>query len=406
MIDPITGLPTPFGYLGGRQVLGGFPVPGYTGGWSGAASQAIPAAQSLPGAFGGPGSAYAALPQQGGGFAALQEANALGGMGGSRGLAGQLGRFAPVVSNPEASGLMRYVAPGLTGRAALGRVGGYGLLGSAGSNIVDRFDIGGNQSNWEQGLQGAAQGAGLGAGIGSVVPVIGTGVGAAAGGVIGGAVGVLANIFGGDKKDKAADPRQIIGAAITQAQLDPQTTAKILDTYAVQMTFAKGLDGKDAQTQAENAALQQTSSMILTALQQRQQNTAMTQGMSGPSMLALQAQAQQVFEPIASGIESTGAAYTAAMDRIRGSLPAEYRAINEADTARQSAFSSNLADAYRAQAAMTPMIQRITQYQQDQQSFANQLFQQQQAQLLQQMYSGGGSSGSSQDLSALLQPTG
>lgn len=305
-------------------------------------------------------------------------------MAADRGLATQLGRA--VSGNPLALNVTK---------ATAGKALGYAGLGMLGSGLADRYTPGSHNSNIEQGLQGAALGAGTGAAIGSVVPGLGTGIGAAVGGIAGGAIGVLSNVFGGG--GEAADPREqgeeILANAIMQAGIDDAAASQIIDTYDTLLALSEGLEG-DEKAAAEAAALDQAGQLVLGALQTREQTSA-----AATNTLALQQQAGAIFQPLADDIRQSTLAYANAMGGIRDQLPDEYRAIADATVAREMSSGNKLADAYMAQAAITPVVNQLTQYQQDFNSYAAQLFAQQLAQ-------GAAAGGGQADISALLQPTG
>ena len=112
-------------------------------------------------------------------------------------------------------------------------------------------------------------------------------------------------------------------------------------------------------------------------------------------------------KPLAQDIDASGAMYANAIAGIRDQLPESYRGIADASVARESSSASRLADAYRAQAALTPMYNQMTQYQQDQNSFAAQLFSQQMAQQAAGYNGGGSTSAQAQAITDALQlPTG
>lgn len=201
--------------------------------------------------------------------------------------------------------------------------------------------------------------------------------------------------FGGGKKK--VDPTVILTAAIQAANIDPQIAAQIQSTYDTSMQLA-GMFDPSTKEDDQRAAFEAAKSQIIASANSAQ--SAAQQQSAAPDLLALQAMSQSIFAPITSGIEQSGADYANAMKGIRGSLPAEFQGMADAQVARHSAFSSQLANAYRAQAAMTPVMARMTQYQQDQQSFANQMWQQQQAQA---MSGAGGAGEQAADVTAMLQ---
>lgn len=353
-----------------------------------------------------PPSLASQLPGMGPGFDALPYAAA--------GRGGLAAAGEGLASQAAGLGSRFALAPGLTPMSALGRVGGYGFLGQVGSGVIDKTNIGGQNSNLEQGLQGAATGAGLGAGVGSIVPGIGTATGAVVGGIAGGAIGVLSNMFGGGGgEDAAREPLDVLATAIDTARLPPDQEAAIIQTFDTQLALADSLEG-DAKEAAEAAAFEYASQLILQAMQQNQLQAQQQMGPMGggqPDLLALQQQAQQVFQPLADDIRGSAALYSQAMGGIRDSLPPEMQGIADMSVAREMTSADRLASAYMAQAALTPVAQRLTQYQQDQNAFASQLFQQQQAQMAAQMAQGGmGMFGqpaaAGTDLLSQLQPTG
>lgn len=374
---PMSLLPTPGGIAG----LGTNPLSPLARGLAGGVTPLAP----LPVMGGG----LAAQVPAGVGAEALTAANALrGGGGGLGGLASQAARSAGPL-----------VPKGAAMRGSL-----YGLAGSLGSGLIDKTDIGGQNSNLEQGLQGAAQGAGLGAGLGLLGgPFAGLTVpgGAAIGGAVGGAIGVLGNMFGGGGggEEEEATPTKILANAINAAQLDPAATEEILTTYETLMALAESAPEGDEREAARAMALDQAGQLVLQALQTRDESAA-----QATNALALQAQAGQIFEPLAQDIESSSLMYADAMKGIRPSLPAEYQAIADSQVARELTSADKLANAYRAQAQITPIVNQMTQYQQDNANYAAQMF----AQALAQQAAGGGMGGqpSTQDVLAQLQPTG
>lgn len=361
---------------------------------------------SLPGAFarGLPGlPPLNVLPSSGATFA----------MGpiGSTGLAAQAAQSAPSIASsmarmpaettvaaqmaraagaaPRATAM---AAPGrmLAEAGSLGRFGraargfGYPLLGEAASLGIDYLNPGGQNSNLEQGLQGAAVGAGIGAGVGSVVPLLGTGVGAVAGGALGGAIGVLANTFGGGGggDGEEADPLDVIATAMRTANLSPEATENILTQYETAIALADRAEDDKTKKQLKDAALEQTAQLIIATMQQEQLQADAQMDLSGPNLLAMQQQAQDIFQPLADDLRTNASLYAQAMSDIRGNLPKQYQPFADLQVANEMSGANKLAAAYQAQAALTPMVERLTQYQQDKNALANQLWQQQQSAML------------------------
>ncbi len=345
------------------------------------------------------------------GAEAFSAANALRGAGSSAGES--------VLSNLASQ------ATGFRGAAASGRASLPGILAEGGLKggaarfaptlatgfAADKLFGKGDESVAQQAGRGFVRGAGWGAvaapavaaipGVNLVgVPLIAVAAGIT--GTIGAALDVLdaGHWFGGGGSDKpAVDPDAVLTNILHTAQLDPDTSQQILDGYAITMQLAATIEDKQQRAAAEATALQQAGQMALDALQQRDQATS-----AASNTLALQAQAGQIFEPLAKDIEQSGLLYADAMRGIRGNLPESYRAIADATTARELSSSQKLANAYRAQAQITPAVNQLAQYQQDYNSFAAQQF----AQAMAQQAAGQSASlgPSASDLQALLQPTG
>lgn len=278
-----------------------------------------------------------------------------------------LGIGARLASVP--AGLRGAVATG--GFRALAPIAGYGTLGMLGSSILDRTNIGGQNSNWEQGLQGAALGAGVGAGVGSVVPVVGTGLGALAGGAIGGAAGILGNLFGGGGGESDAAPT--LDDMFEAANTSPGARAQAQRIYDTLVAMDDSDEGKAA-------ALQSAQQIIL-----QDAMTAQTVQQDLATTLALQTQAADIFAPAAESVLNTAQTYADATNAILPNLPEGFRGIAERGIAREMNHAEKLANAYMAQAQILPLAERLTQYQSD----MNQLAQQQFA----AAFGGGGSSG-------------
>ncbi len=373
LLPPSSLAPGPYSMLPGATGLGGLP-----GSATGILQRGVtPAASRLGSLFTGP-AGPSGLPRIAGSLA--EDAAGIGGRAASSSLLSRLPSLSGLISGGSVA---KY--PTLGGL-------GYGIAGQVGSNVIDKLNPGGQNSNIEQGLQGAATGAGIGAGLGLAggpfAPLT-SGAGALIGGALGGAVGVLGNVFGwggGGDKEEAPNPVTILGNAIHQAGLTPDQTESVLDVYETQMALAEIEEDDDLKKQKQDAAYEQAGQMILSLMGQQQaaQSTA-------SNSLALQAQSRDIFEPLAQDLQSSGAAYASAMQGINKYLPPQFKAINDANVARELTASDRLANAYRAQAAVIPTVNALTQYQQDYQSMANQLMQQSFAQG--QAGSGGGASG-------------
>lgn len=366
------------------------------------------ATRAIPGLFSGGG--LASQVPTGLGQEALTAANAL------RPAAGSLAEQAVTGSGLNAARLA-----GAAGTASLpGVLGAAGLKGGLARAAVPMATGYAANAIFGKGDEGFGTQAGRGflAGAGWGVPAAGAVaaipgvnlvgvplIAAAAGitGMIGAALDLLdaGKWFGGGGKDDtpAVDPDAVLTNILQTAQLDADTTAQIMDAYSINMQMAATIEDKTQRAATEAQALQTAGQMALQALQSRDQAST-----SASNTLALQSQAQSIFAPLANDITESSRLYADAMARIAPTLPDSYRGIADASVARELSSSQKLAAAYQAQAQVAPYIQQLTQYQQDQNSYAAQMFQQAMAQ---QAAGGGTTLGpSAQDVIAQLQPTG
>lgn len=355
---------------------------------AGAGAEATLAAQGLRGAGASAGGRL-------GGFA-------LRGLGSAEGVPAGLGFRGAMAAG-------RGALPGVlaTSRLARGAAGlGSGLVADFAADKLFGTE---DESIAQQAGRGFTRGAGWGVVAAPALAATGIGiaglplVAVAAGitGTIGAAMDVLdaGKWFGGgsgEDKEEAVQPDEIISTIFEVAQLDPGTQAEIMQQYGVLMAMSETTDDKELKAQMQMQALQTVGDLTLQSIGQRDQIAA-----SASDTLALQAQARDIFEPLARDIESSSVMYADAMKGISGSLPEQYRGIAEHQALQQQYTGSRLADAYRAQAAITPVVDRLTQYQQDFNNYSAQQF----SQALAQQAAGGSASlgPSATDVQAQLQ---
>lgn len=445
MIDPLTGLPTPVKYTpvgaGQARAFGGLVEAAGTPLFSGsAASPAAPVVRPLGSLFTGSAGA-GGLPQvngasslaslnrlrpvnglasqvpQGAGANALSAANALrpaaaSSGGGASGLVSQLSNAARGTGGiGGVRGTMaaaRSTLPGILGKGGIAGSLARGAPAFAADLAASSLFGEGDEGFGEQAGRGFLRGAGWGAVAAPAVAAIpgvnlvGVPLVAAAAGItgtIGAALDVLdaGKWFGGGGGDDtpAVDPDDVLANVLDTAALDDVTNAQIMDSYAIQMQMASTIEDKEARAQAEAAALTSAATMALEALQTRDQATS-----AASNTLALQSQAGEIFEPLAQDIQMGAGLYAEAMGGLRDRLPESYQGIADATVARELSSADRLANAYRAQAAITPVVNQLTQYQQDYNNYAAQMFSQS---LAQQAAGGAGSLGpSAQDVQAAL----
>jgi len=417
MIDPLTGLPTPSTLLS-PSTPGASPVRGIGSLLTGAAGPS-----GLPQVNGA--SSLASLNQlrpinglasqvpQGAGANALSAANALRPAAGGAARAGGSGASGLVSQLAGSRGTMaaaRSTLPGMLGKGGIAGSLARGAPAFAADLAASALFGEGDEGFGEQAGRGFVRGAGWGAVAAPAVAAIpgvnlvGVPLIAAASGItgtIGAALDVLdaGKWFGGGGGDDtpAVDPDDVLANVLSTAALDDATNAQIMDSYAIQMQMASTIEDKEARAQAEAAALTSAATMALQALQTRDQATS-----AASNTLALQSQAGEIFEPLAQDIQMGAGLYAEAMGGLRDRLPESYQGIADATVARELSSADRLANAYRAQAAITPVVNQLTQYQQDYNNYAAQMF----SQSLAQQAAGGVGAGSlgpsAQDVQAAL----
>lgn len=263
-------------------------------------------------------------------------------------------------------------APGYLARNPRALLKGAGRGGAAGiatglvADPIIEAAVPGSNSRLEQTLQGAATGAGIGAGIGSVVPVVGTGVVAGLGGLIGGGIGYLT--AGKDKKSATNDYDKFY-ALTNRAQLDSETTDRILRQFDAEYAFAE-TDAERKQAYLNGRANVLTA--IASPVQQQQPR------MTAQDILALQMAASNFLEPHARDLEAQGTADAAILNELASSLPTPaLQASTRIQAQNRLGNNRGLAAAYRAQAQLLPSTYAI----QQEQAYRNQQAQQAIAQM-------------------------
>lgn len=273
---------------------------------------------------------------------------------------GIAGRLGSAVVRPEATGVMRYVRPGLGMRGLLGAAG-YAGAGLTVSSLLNGLP---GETNAEQALQGAATGAGIGAMAGSIVPVLGTGTGAVVGGVIGGAAGILGNMFGDKKEGFSFDK---VATLMSESGIDTETQAGLQGLYELE----KEALGDEA---AKANLLQRADGYIQQQMMAQEQNAISAQQQQ--QMLATQALAGQFFAPFAEKMVSSAQQRYQAMQQMLPSLPESFRGIAASQAADALDNATRMATAYQAQAQMIPAMTAFQDQQQQVNSLAQQLLQQ------------------------------
>lgn len=309
-------------------------------------------------------------------------------MGGARGLLSSATGALGGGGGAGGAGL-RGALSGVSGRALLGRAGAGGFAGMIGSNVIDRFNPGGQNSNIEQGLQGAAMGAGIGAGIGSVVPVIGTATGAIAGGIIGGGLGIAGNVFGwgGDDKEAVA-PHDQLNQWLGAVNISPDAARNIREQFEMEMMFAEDAEDKEA-AQAQALANAQMGIQQYWATEQEQSRQA-------ERAMAFQMAAQQYMAPQLSRMRDTQNALSTYMESMAPDLPPEFQPIARLMASQGRAATDRTISAYANQVSMMQQTNALQQFYSDTQNMAAQ-------QMSANIAQGVGGGGSGDLLAALTQ---
>ena len=251
-----------------------------------------------------------------------------------------------------------------TGWGAAARMGGYGALGTLGSSLIDRTNVGGQNSNWEQGLQGAAMGAGVGAGVGSVFPVVGTALGAGIGAIGGAGLGVLGNVFGWGDGDEPADPREQLDSYLSNVNLSTEAQRNIREQFEMEMMFAEESEDPDAARQLALASAQE-------GIRQYWATEAQAEEQAERAM-AFQMAAQQYMAPRLSEMTRMQEAFSGYIEGIADTLPPEYQPIARLTAHQGRAATERTAAAYANQIATMGQTNAIQQYYGDVQNMAAQ----------------------------------
>lgn len=273
---------------------------------------------------------------------------------GRRALPGVLNR---VVQQPNASGIQRFLRPGinlpgwLTGASGKGGLIRGAIPGVAAAFLADPIAeriIPGDNEQAESALANAAKGAALG----SVFGPWGTAIGG-----VGGAALTALGVFG-DSGPKTEDDRELLNEAIATSGLDPDARDEILTVYNTLYSLARNDEEKAA---AFDTVKQLLTEQVLSADEDEQLIE---------TMLASQAMTQQFLSPITQGIVSSAEQQRDIALDIANTLPPEFRgpAILAANQRVESA--NRIAGAYANQMSSIPQLTALQLEQQRQQSVA------------------------------------
>ena len=295
---------------------------------------------------------------------------------------------APALGAAEAgaaTGVARF-APTLT-RSALMKGGGYATAGIIGGGLVNNLNVGGEASNTDRALTGAATGAGIGAGVGSVVPVIGTGVGALAGAGIGAAYNVFKPRKNAEKeaaKIDASTQKQLAALSAMTADL-PEDVREALSS---ELLAGAAAEKAKLTTKSKDPveAMAATLMAQIPQIQAQQRATERAEQERVSRATALQGSISSYMAPYLQRFVDTGE---------KSAL--QYEALGKPELAANARNSAaRMAAAYQAQTQSYPALFEA----QQQLAYANQVNQIRQQQSLQSLYGGGSGTASLEQLAA------
>jgi hypothetical protein len=251
---------------------------------------------------------------------------------GAAGAAGKMGRFGAVAGK------------------AVPVIGGY-MGGQMLGGVLDKADVGGDNSAWDRFLRNAGVGAGLGAGVGSIVPGIGTVTGALGGALVGGVgAGLLGVKFGDDST--VGDVAQQFSGALAQSGLDPETQNAVMAQFHLQ---TQGLGASQAR-QVVQALSQQASQLVIGQQQERaaQQRTMALQSMMAP-----------LLQPYLTQASASNAANQRSLELAASQITdPQLQAIYMAQAGNQRQMADQTIAGYAAQMANPQMANELAQLQQ------------------------------------------
>ncbi len=288
--------------------------------------------------------------------------------------AGAASKLFPALRGGMPAGAGRFAA-GSLGRGSL-----YGTAGIVGGSIINKANIGGEGSDADQMLTGAATGAGIGAGIGSIIfPGVGTAVGAGIGGIGGALIGKF-----GPKKSAAKEAAKIDKAAASAlAELDAATIDLPVDARtALRDQFINTIAAQKAMAAAGKDPIKQLAAQLIAQkpqIEAAEKARVQQQQLETQRAGSQQAAIGMFMRPYLQNLTDTGE-----------SAARQYEQLGKpelAASARQN--SARLVAAYGAQTQAFPAMFAI----QNQLGYQRQVNQQLQAQQIAQATGAGGGSG-------------
>lgn len=275
---------------------------------------------------------------------------------GNAGLLARLG-YAPAGT----TGLSRFIAEGLTPKAALGRLALGATAGQLGASmIVDPLNIGGANSAADRFATGATFGAGLGAAVGNVIPIpgVGAGIGALAGAGIGGLGNVIMGMFDDNSKADQTKGNQKrmsgLNGLMETAGLTDNQRQKYMAQYNTQLEILRG-QGKDS---ASNVA------KLLDATEQQISKVAGSNSgkLTSKDMVALQAAIGQYMQPLIQQQQSSGDVAAQLYNQMAGNMSDSAMAnLVRGQAAGYKAQADALSAAYMAAAQSQPALYGLQQ---------------------------------------------
>lgn len=283
----------------------------------------------------------------------------------------------PAASGP--SGIMGRLG-GAKGLGGIGmRAGGGALVGGVAGNLAAGMVDNPEGSIWDEALRGAGTGAGIGATVASAIPI--PGLSTAVGGVAGGLIGGLVGAFG--PKGESQEPLTLrqVTSKISQLAADNDIPFEQYRPVLQHLSFAYDLAETDEEKKAVLEGTEQGPPEWETMLQNAFSQATVGQisqmpqipPMSPTQMLEMSKEMGNQISPFAENIQQSGSTNASILRQLAGDMPTEaLRSSVMQQAASREDAATQLANAYRAQAMLSPQIMAF----QQQQALVNQIAQQ------------------------------
>lgn len=279
--------------------------------------------------------------------------------------AGLLGRLG--IGGPNAagtSGVNAYLRSGLTGKAALGRLVGYPMLGYQAASAIDAINpfeyVGASKNNaFDRFAAGAAGGAGVGAAIGSILPIgITTAAGAGIGALVGGGINTIRGWFDDASKTDLSKKNQKLIDGLNPLMERAGLTDAQGAQYKTQFDIALQIMRDNGTDSPENVSklIQDTQSQISKVAGSNAGK------LTSKDMVALQAAIGQYMQPLIQQQQMSGDIASQLYNDMAGNMGGSAMAnLVRGQAAGYKSQADALSAAYMAQAQSIPAIYGLQQ---------------------------------------------